>query len=187
MKRENCKPGTEVFIPGTVLSNDNYPSTPIEVVLQRGPDACTMYFSPDVLKLKDLFPKRKFYKKDKVRYMPSGRECYIVPPKTDKIYEVVSNEDSDGWIYIKGPDFNNCVKWFDLELIEPAESFEDVSSFSVLKYEDVYFCVGREGRYVYEIWFGPRVDSPLTEEDARQKAQELCDELNRKYNKKLNN
>ena len=191
MKRENCKPGTEVFIPGIVISNDNYPSTPIEVTLQRGPDdTCTMYFSPKFLKLKDLPPKRRFQKGDKVRFINHGRTAYGRFPQESILYEVLYPESSDGWVYIRSAndgiddDFNDNVKWYDLELVEPVK--ED-PPFKVVEAEGVYFRVVQFGHVVHEIRYEEYVGCPFTREEARQKAQELCDELNRKYNKKLNN
>lgn len=127
MKRKDCKPNTPVIVRGVIDYDDKDPEFPIKVNFLRESDEEHSFgwFNPEQL-INDkeylINKKRKFYKKDKVRYMPSGRECYIVPPKMDKIYEVVFNEGSDGWIYIKGLiliTVSNGLTWSLLSQVNP--------------------------------------------------------------------
>lgn len=191
MKKEDCIPGTKVIIQGTIESIDNFSIHPIEVSVQRGPDdTCRLNFSPEFLKLKNFHPKRRFQNGDKVRYINHGREAYNNYPLESILYEVTSPETPEGWVYIRSAsdeiddDFNDCVKWYDLEFVE---SVKEDPPFKVVEAKGVYFRVVQFGHVVHEIRYEEYEGRPFTREDARQKAQELCDELNRKYDKKLNN
>lgn len=121
MKREECKIGTIVKTPsdliGKISRDDGTDSLPIKVESLIG--NCIEYWNPEDLTEVDNIQTRKFKTGDKVRYVPRGRENYCNEPNENKTYEVSKGETDTGWVDLKGHGYSNCVKWFDLELVEP--------------------------------------------------------------------
>lgn len=190
MKREDCKPNKTVWVKGVINYDDKTTVRPIKVTFNHPDEDEPNYgwFDPDqLLEVKEPMMERmrKFCKGDKVQFVPSGRMEYIKTPVAGKEY-VVTWSESDGWVNIQDNQYDNVVKWHDLELVEPADSVGERNPYKIRDYEGAYFRILRDGRYVHEIWYGSNLGSPYTKEEARLKAQELCDELNRKYNPSSN-
>lgn len=186
MKREDCKPNKIVMLKGVIDHDDKTIVHPIKVnfIHPDGDEPHYAWFDPDqLLEVKEptISRTRKFCKGDKVRYVSSGRMDYIQVPKADEEY-VVTVSELDGWVNIKNDQYDNCVKWHDLELVEPVDSVGERNPYEIGDYEGAYFRIQRDGRYIHEIWYNSNLGSPYTKAEARQIAQELCDELNRKYN-----
>ena len=97
---------------------------------------------------------------------------YIKVPKADEEY-VVTVSELDGWVNIKNDQYDNC---------ELVDAVGERNPYEIGDYEGAYFRIQRDGRYIHEIWYSSNLGSPYTKAEARQIAQELCDELNRKYN-----
>lgn len=105
---------------GKITEDDGSDCYPIRVQFFDGGIECCDTEELTKVESATEYPKnRKFRKGDRVRYVPSGREGYVEQPNEDKIYEVCSNERDLGWVDLKGNGYRNCVKWFDLELVEP--------------------------------------------------------------------
>lgn len=126
MKREDCKPNKIVMLKGVIDHDDKTTVRPIKVNFIRPDEDEPPYawFDPDqLLEVKEptISRTRKFCKGDKVRYVSSGRMDYIKVPKADEEY-VVTVSELDGWVNIKNDQYDNCVKWHDLELVEPVDS-----------------------------------------------------------------
>nr|DAG15680.1 MAG TPA: hypothetical protein [Caudoviricetes sp.] len=186
MKREDCKPNKVVMLKGVIDHDDKTTVRPIKVnfIHLDEDEPHYAWFDPDQLfevKEPTISRTRKFRPGDKVRFAPSGRMEYVKTPPADEEYVVTFNE-SDGWVNIKGGRYDNVIKWFDLELVEPADSVGERSLYEIREYEGSYFRVFRDGHYVFEVWYGSNLGSPYTRTEAYQKAREICDELNRKYN-----
>lgn len=185
MKREDCKPNKVIMLKGVIDHDDKTTARPIKVLFTaKGEDENYGWFDPEqLLEVKEptLERTRKFCKGDKVRFVSSGRLDYIKTPVAGTEY-VVTRDESDGWVFMEGNHYDNCVKWYDLELVEPADSVGERNLYEIREYEGAYFRILRDGRYVHEVWYGSNLGSPYTRSEAYQKAQELCDELNRKYN-----
>lgn len=187
MKREDCKPNRVVMLKGVIDHDDKTTVRPIKVNFIRPDEDEPHYawFDPDqLLEVKEptISRTRKFCKGDKVRYVSSGRGNYLIPPVANGEYEVTSPETSDGWVYLTGMGYNNCVKWYDLELVESVGSVKEIIPFTVEQAEGPYFHLMRGEHRIMELGYGSTINSPYTKEDASQKVQELCDVLNRKHN-----
>lgn len=190
MKREDCKPNKVVMLKGVIDHDDKTTARPIKVNFIHPDEDEPHYawFDPDqLLEVKEptISRTRKFCKGDRVRFISSGREDYFRPPVAEAEYIVTRPEREDGWVFIANHNYNNSVKWYDLELVEPADSVEGGLPYSVREY-NAHFRVVCEGKYIHEIWYGSSMNSPYTKEEARQIAQELCDAMNCKFNNSEN-
>lgn len=191
MQRKDCKPGTKIIIRGEIVRDDGKERIPICIKKQDGKYTWT---NPGSLEpaAPEYDPKRKFRKGDiaKLDYkgrdrgvrIPEGTEVEILKDECDPHLIKVKVErhiDPAGWIYV---DVDNLVLIKPIEEIEAEGPYcveETGASFEVLFKKGprsflcmhiVYFSSGRE----------------VTREEAREKAQELCDELNRKHRESLN-
>lgn len=159
MQRNECKPGTEVIIRGTIRKDDGGDFFPIKVTIHhddgRKEDVC---FEPSALEAAQpkYDPARKYRKGDLVRITGFTRGF--------------SGEEVA------------CI-----ELVKPIEEIEAEQPYEV---KEAYysFRVTRDDSYIHTIWWKSDAcrTSPYNKKEARQKAQELCDELNRKHRESLN-
>lgn len=186
MKREDCKPNKIVVLKGVIDHDDKTTVRPIKVNFIRPDEDEPPYawFDPEqLLEVKEptIDRARKFCKGDKVRFVASGRGNYLIPPVANGEYEVTSPETSDGRVYLIGMGYNNCVKWYDLELVESVGSVKEIIPFTVEQAGGPYFQLMHGEHRIMELGYGSTINSPYTKEDASQKMQELCDALNRKH------
>lgn len=201
MQRNECKPGTEVIIRGTIKEDDGTTVDPILVEIHDNecPDAAS-YFEPSSLEpvQPKYDPARKYRKGDLVRItgfhgrlfgcgnerkLSEGNEIGTqVTLCEDERYEcdvcIPEGVLSDNYNYLSAA----CV-----ELVKPVEEIEAEQPYKI---KDVCSCfrILKNSNYVYEIFWKSNIcaESPYSKEEALKKAQELCDELNRKHSESLN-
>lgn len=191
MEFKDCTVGTKVKITGTIIEGINDDLS----VHVRLPDDEETYISPCDLEPASLKydPKRKFRKGDIVRINYKEREMLLSMLPEGKEYEVLQDETPDGRVFLKidesiAPDGNIWMDFSRLDLIQPIEKRplpyyidEDGTCFKILvKLTDKINPV-----VVYCVFFG--AGTGVTKDEARRKAEELCDEKNREYRESLKN
>lgn len=190
MQRNECKPGTEVIIRGTIKGDVGagiYPIT-VDVLCDNGETKGYIFFDPSQLEPAQpkYDPARKYRTGDKVRFIHHGRRSYLVTPENGQECTVIENEKQEQ-VLIKCCGYTAVFHFADLELIKPVEEIEAEQPYKI---KDVGSCfhVLKEGNYIYEVFWESSIcpSSPYSKEEARKKAQELCDELNRKHRESLN-
>lgn len=137
MKREDCKPGTKVFVQGMVLSNPDPSTHSILVDLQTTPagDYYEVLFSSEVLSpLEDVREakisfKRFFQKGDKVQFINQGRTL-PKPYEYGRTYIVSHSETESGIVYINGCGLSYSL----LEVVEPVEKIYPLVFHEAVKY-----------------------------------------------------
>lgn len=168
MKREECKIGTIVRTPsgfvGKIVEDDGTSTLPIKIEWFNS--NTVEWWKPEDLTKINTIRTRMFQKGDKVRYVPTEHYDYAVEPDEDKTYEVINDERDSGWVDLKGHGYNNCVKWFDLKLVEPVKEQP--------YYMNTGGVVKRKGNKVM-ICFSY---SKFGKEKADALAQAVCDKLN---------
>lgn len=201
MQRNECKPGTEVIIRGKIIFDDKDTVSPISVEIEGQEYDKDKWFDPAALEpsAPKYDPKRKFRKGDLVKitgyrgrplFAPGGDrklaqgynlECVVTLEKGEDDYGIVVLpygvlEKSDTLLHVA------CI-----ELVKPIEEIEAERPYKV-KNGYYFFRVQKEASYIYEIWWKSEAcpSSPYSEEEARKKAQEICDDLNRKHQESLN-
>ena len=198
MQRNECKPGTKVIIRGTVLRNNEPGCRPICVELPK--DGEVLLFAPDEVEPAQpkYDPARKYRKGDVVRItgfhgrlFGCGSERKL--SEGNKIGTQVTlcgNEDFTGDVTLTDGVLSERYSYISvacIELVKPIEEIEAEHPYSV---KDVGSCfqVRKEGNFIYEIFWESNTcpKSPYSKEEALKKAQELCDELNRKHRESLN-
>ena len=124
MQRNECKPGTEVIIRGTISEDDGTDFNSIKITI-----------------------------------LPDG---------------VLLNR-------------NNYLSVACIKLVKPIEEIEAEQPYRVEEMA-FNFRVTRDIYYMHTIWWNSDacLTSPYNKEEALRKAQELCDELNRKHQESLN-
>lgn len=192
MQRNECKPGTKVIIRGTVIRNNEPGCRPICVELPK--DGEVLLFAPD--EVEPAHPKydpaRKYRKGDIVRItgfhgrlFGMGDARKLSGNNTIGVQvELLDDEYNGGFVALPDgilSDSYNMISVACIELVKPIEEIEAEQPYSV---KDVGSCVQvrKEGNYIYEIFWKSNTcpKSPYSKEEALKKAQELCDELNRK-------
>lgn len=192
MQRNECKPGTKVIIRGTVIRNNEPGCRPICVELPK--DGEVLLFAPD--EVEPAHPKydpaRKYRKGDIVRItgfhgrlFGMGDARKLSGNNTIGVQvELLDDEYNGGFVALPDgilSDSYNMISVACIELVKPIEEIEAEQPYSV---KDVgsYVQVRKEGNYIYEIFWKSNTcpKSPYSKEEALKKAQELCDELNRK-------
>ena len=197
MQRNECKPGTEVIIRGTVIRNNEPGCRPICVELPKDGEA--LLFAPDEVEpaLPKYDPARKYRKGDLVRItgfhgrlFGMGDARKLSGNNTIGVQvELLDDEYNGGFVALPDgilSDSYNMISVACIELVKPIEEIEAEQPYSV---KDVGSCVQvrKEGNYIYEIFWKSNTcpKSPYSKREAREKAQELCDELNRKHRESL--
>lgn len=200
MQRNECKPGTEVIIRGTIKEDDGTDLHPIIVDIHGSKREEIRCLDPSQLEpaRTKYDPARKYRKGDLVRITGfhgrlfgcgGNREL----SKGSKIgTQIVLHEDEipggdvslpDGLLLNK----NNYLSVACIELVKPIEEIEAEHPYRVEEM-NWSFLVTRGDSCIYTIWWksGACPTSPYNKEEALRKAQELCDELNRKHQESLN-
>lgn len=197
MQRNECKPGTKVIIRGTVIRNNEPGCRPICVELPKNGEA--LLFAPDEVEPAQpkYNPARKYRKGDIVRItgfhgrlfgMGDVRELGENNEIGTQV-KLSEGEYSGGCVALPNGVLSNCHNLISvacIELVKPIEEIETEQPYSI---KDIGSCfqVRKEGNYIYEIFWKSNTcpKSPYSKGEAREKAQELCDELNRKHRESL--
>lgn len=169
----------------TIRDDDGTDVIPIQIDFDDSGE--TKWTDPEKISL--YFFTRKFKKGDIVRRIDTGRgNSYENHLEIGKTYTVANDENDKGnvWVYFKGMSANpiQTVKWYDLELVKTIEDIEKEAPYTVENVDDSHFKVCKGTICYYEIWYKIQ-DSLSFKEEARKKAQELCDELNSKHRESL--
>lgn len=201
MQRNECKPGTEVIIRGTINGDDGSNLLPISVAIHRDDGKTGNGFcEPSSLERAQpkYDPARKYRKGDLVRITGFHRRlfgcgCERKLSEGNEIgIQVTLCEDEFIGGEISLPDGVLSDKYSYLsvacvELVKPIEEIEAEHPYSI---KDTLSCfrILKGHNYIYEVFWKSKIcpESPYSKEEAQQKAQELCDELNRKHRESMN-
>ncbi|PNC17360.1 hypothetical protein CXU22_12170 [Akkermansia muciniphila] len=188
MQRNECKPGTEVIIRGTIKGDVGagiYPIT-VDVLCDNGETKGYIFFDPSQLEPAQpkYDPARKFRTGDKVRFIYHGRRNYIVTPEKGQECTVIENEKQEQ-VLIKCCGYTAAFHFADLELVKPVEEIEAEQPYLVKEtpyFFDVYKKEDESRWYASFCYCG----GLLNKEQAKACAEACCDELNRKHQELLN-
>ena len=202
MKRNECKPGTEVIIRGTIKEDDGTTKDPILVKIHDNRGSYeSLFFEPSFLEPAQAKydPARKYRKGDLVRITGfhgrlfgcgGNRELSANNAIGDQVAlcgdEVPGGDVSlpDGFLLNK----NSYLSVACIELVKPIEEIEAEQPYYIEEADasfDVWFKKGSEIILrMHCVSFGDGRE--VTREEALEKALELCDELNRKHRESLN-
>jgi hypothetical protein len=202
MQRNECKPGTEVIIRGTIKEDDGTTKDPILVKIHDNRGSYeSLFFEPSFLEPAQAKydPARKYRKGDLVRItgfhgrlFGSGgnRELSANNAIGDQVTlcgdEIPGGDVSlpDGFLLNK----NSYLSVACIELVKPIEEIEAEQPYYIEEADasfDVWFKKGSEIILrMHCVSFGDGRE--VTREEALEKALELCDELNRKHQEPLN-
>lgn len=188
MKFKDCTVGTKVHLGGEIvdISNDK------KAVLIKWENGKEFYIGIDLLErdFNQYDPKRKFRKGDIVKPDYKGRKWEGMLPEEIE-YEVLEDEDDEGLVLIKidksiDPTGEGLVSFSRLVLIKPVEEIEKNNLYYIEETE-ISFNVIRKGierdLLVYSISL--RNGNGVSRDEAKKKAEELCDEKNRIYQEVL--
>lgn len=182
MEFKDCTVGTKVHLGGEIvdISNDK------KAVLIKWGNGKEFYIGIDLLErdFNQYDPKRKFRKGDIVKPDYKGRKWEGMLPEEIE-YEVLEDEDDEGLVLIKidksiDPTGKGIVSFSRLILIKPAEEIEK-NNLYYIEESEISFDVLRKGIekdvLVYSISLGN--GNGVSRDEAKKKAEELCDEKNR--------
>lgn len=201
MQRNECKPGTEVIIWGTIKEDDGTTKDPIFVKIHDNRGSYEwLFFEPSFLEPAQAKydPARKYRKGDLVRI--TGFHGRLFGSGGNR--ELSANNAIGGQVALCGDEIvggdvslpdgvllnrNNYLSVACIELVKPIEEIEAEQPYEV-KEMTCSFRVTRGDYYIYTIWWKSDacLTSPYNKEEALEKAQELCDELNRKHRESMN-
>lgn len=182
MEFKDCTVGTKVHLGGEIvdISNDK------KAVLIKWENGKEFYIGIDLLErdFNQYDPKRKFRKGDIVKPDYKGRKWEGMLPEGEE-YEVLEDEDDEGLVLIKidksiDPNGEGIVSFSRLVLIKPVEEIEK-NNLYYIEESEISFDVLRKGIekdvLVYSISLGN--GNGVSRDEAKKKAEELCDEKNR--------
>lgn len=182
MEFKDCTVGTKVHLGGEIvdISNDK------KAVLIKWENGKEFYIGIDLLErdFNQYDPKRKFRKGDIVKPDYKGRKWEGMLPEGEE-YEVLEDEDDEGLVLIKidksiDPTGEGIVSFSRLVLIKPVEEIEK-NNLYYIEESEISFDVLRKGIekdvLVYSISLGN--GNGVSRDEAKKKAEELCDEKNR--------
>lgn len=188
MKFKDCTVGTKVHLGGEIvdISNDK---KAVLIKLENGKE---FYIGIDLLErdFNQYDPKRKFRKGDIVKPDYKGRKWEGMLPEEIE-YEVLEDEDDEGLVLIKidksiDPTGEGLVSFSRLVLIKSRDEIEKDNQYYIEESE-ISFDVLRKGierdLLVYSISL--RNGNGVSRDEAKKKAEELCDEKNRIYQEVL--
>lgn len=201
MQRNECKPGTEVIIQGTIEEDDGTTKKPILVKIHDNRGSYeSLFVEPSSFEPAQpkYDPARKYRKGDLVRITGfhgrlfgcgGNRELSANNAIGDQVAlcgdEIPGGDVSlpDGFLLNR----NNYLSVACIELVKPIEEIEAEQPYRVEEMA-FNFRVARDIYYMHTIWWNSDAcpTSPYNKEEALRKAQELCDELNRKHRESLN-
>jgi hypothetical protein len=200
MQRNECKPGTEVIIRGKIKEDDGTDLHPIIVDIHGSKREEIRCLDPSQLEpaRTKYDPARKYRKGDLVRITGfhgrlfgcgGNREL----SKGSKIgTQIVLHEDEipGGDVRLSDGFLLNMYNYLSVACIELVKPIEEIEAEHPYRVEEMNwsFLVTRGDSCIYTIWWksGACPTSPYNKEEALRKAQELCDELNRKHQESLN-
>lgn len=202
MQRNECKPGTEVIIRGTIKEDDGTTKDPILVKIHDNRGSYeSLFFEPSFLEPAQAKydPARKYRKGDLVRITGfhgrlfgcgGNRELSANNAIGDQVAlcgdEIPGGDVSlpDGFLLNN----NSYLSVACIELVKPIEEIEAEQPYYIEEADasfDVWFKKGSEIILrMHCVSFGDGRE--VTREEALEKALELCDELNRKHQEPLN-
>lgn len=191
MEFKDCTVGTKVHLGGEIvdISNDK------KAVLIKWGNGKEFYIGIDLLErdFNQYDPKRKFRKGDIVKPDYKGRKWKGMLPEEIE-YEVLEDEDDEGLVLIKidksiDPTGKRIVSFSRLVLIESIEEIRKKNPYYVKKRDESFNVFLRLAplviKLIYCVFY--EAGTGVTQDEARKKAQDLCDEKNREYRELLNN
>lgn len=191
MEFKDCTVGTKVHLGGEIvdISNDK------KAVLIKWKNGKQFYIGIDLLErdFNQYDPKRKFRKGDIVKPDYKGRKWEGMLPEGEE-YEVLEDEDDEGLVLIKidksiDPTGEGLVSFSRLVLIESIEEIRKENPYYVIKQDESFNVFLRLAplviKLIYCVFY--EAGTGVTQDEARKKAQDLCDEKNREYRELLNN
>lgn len=202
MQRNECKPGTEVIIRGTISEDDGTDFNSIKITIRRD-DGKTEdgFFDPSALEPAQAKydPARKYRKGDLVRI--TGFHGRLFGSGGNR--ELSANNAIGGQVALCGDEIaggdvslpdgvllnrNNYLSVACIELVKPIEEIEAEQPYYVEEEDDSFGVWFKKGSEIFLrmhcVSFGDGRE--VTREEALEKALELCDELNRKHRESLN-
>ncbi len=125
MQRNECKPGTEVIIRGTIKEDDGTNIIPILVTIHDNEHEEKIFFEPSSLEpvAPKYDPKREFRKGDIVRFVGRGRKNYLLSPDNMEEFTVLEDERHEQ-VLVKCCEYTASFHFADLELIKPIEEIK---------------------------------------------------------------
>ena len=191
MEFKDCTVGTKVKVEGTIIDIVEEKAT-LHVECKNGTKC---FINPDVLErdFNQYDPNRKFRKGDIVKPDYKGRKWKGMLPEEIE-YEVLEDEDDEGLVLIKidksiDPTGEGFVSFSRLVLIESIEEIRKKNPYYVKKRDESFNVFLRLVPLVIKLIYCVFYDAGtgVTQDEARKKAQDLCDEKNREYRELLNN
>lgn len=191
MEFKDCTVGTKVKVEGTIIDIVEEKAT-LHVECKNGTEC---FINPDVLErdFNQYDPNRKFQKGDIVKPDYKGRKWKGMLPEEIE-YEVLEDEDDEGLVLIKidksiDPTGEGLVSFSRLVLIESIEEIRKKNPYYVKKRDESFNVFLRLAplviKLIYCVFY--EAGTGVTQDEARKKAQDLCDEKNREYRELLNN
>lgn len=191
MEFKDCTVGTKVKVEGTIIDIVEEKAT-LHVECKNGTKC---FINPDVLErdFNQYDPNRKFRKGDIVKPDYKGRKLKGMLPEEIE-YEVLEDEDDEGLVLIKidksiDPTGEGLVSFSRLVLIESIEEIRKKNPYYVKKRDESFNVFLRLAplviKLIYCVFY--EAGTGVTQDEARKKAQDLCDEKNREYRELLNN
>jgi hypothetical protein len=191
MEFKDCTVGTKVKVEGTIIDIVEEKAT-LHVECKNGTEC---FINPDVLErdFNQYDPNRKFRKGDIVKPDYKGRKWKGMLPEEIE-YEVLEDEDDEGLVLIKidksiDPTGEGLVSFSRLVLIESIEEIRKKNPYYVKKRDESFNVFLRLAplviKLIYCVFY--EAGTGVTQDEARKKAQDLCDEKNREYRELLNN
>lgn len=199
MQRNECKPGTEVIIRGKIIFDDKDTVSPISVEIEGQEYDKDRWFDPAALEpsAPKYDPNRKFRKGDLVKitgyrgrplFAPDGERKLAQGYNLECVVTLEKGEDDYGIVVLPYGVLersNTLLHVACIELVKPIEEIEAENPYYVKEKTGDILVTNRDG----DTWVIRITDGSLGKrfsEVAREKAQELCDELNRKHQESLN-
>lgn len=123
MQRNECKPGTQVIIRGTVIRNNEPGCRPICVELPKDGEA--LLFAPDEVEPAQpkYDPARKFRKGDKARFIHRGRRSYVLVPEPGEELTILEEERQEQ-VLVRCSGYTASFHFADLVLVKPVEEID---------------------------------------------------------------
>ena len=191
MEFKDCTVETKVKVDGTIIGIVEEKAT-LHVECKNGTKC---FINPDVLErdFNQYDPNRKFRKGDIVKPDYKGRKLKGMLPEEIE-YEVLEDEDDEGLVLIKidksiDPVVEGIVPFSRLVLIESIEEIRKKNPYYVKKRDESFNVFLRLAplviKLIYCVFY--EAGTGVTQDEARKKAQDLCDEKNREYRELLNN
>lgn len=200
MQRNECKPGTEVIIRGKIKEDDGTDLHPIIVDIHGSKREEIRCLDPSQLEpaRTKYDPARKYRKGDLVRITGfhgrlfgcgGNRELSANNAIGDQV-TLCGDEIAGGDVGFPDGFLSNKYNYLSVACIKLVKPIEEIEAEHPYRVEEMAFNfrVARDIYYMHTIWWNSDAcpTSPYSKEEALRKAQELCDELNRKHRESMN-